>query len=1350
MKNKAQNQLIMKRSLLCFLLVALFLPTVKAQEKILSIKLNEPESITFSSLLSMDPTAYNQTDGRIAWVVSGGTVPYTYNWLNASGVVIKTGQVNTQGTRVEVRTGAGAYRLQIIDENNCTGVSNSHTLVAPPELKVTLSQTASINCFGQATAALKATATGGVGSYRYSWKKNGVAYSGSLSTISNLEAGVYEVTITDGNNIVKRASKTLVQPARLTATVVPTNILCKGSASGKATLTVSGGTPPYRYIWSGGQTTKDLVNVLAGTHTVTITDSKNCTVTISTTITEPATGMELTLASLTAPTAYGRTDGAVDIQITGGSTPYVYRWSNGKTTQDLQNVGDGTYTVTVTDTKGCTIVENFEVKEPELLKVNIVEQSPVACYGTATAALYADVTGGVKIPGVNYRYQWYLMSGATAQPIAGATSAILSNRARGKYQVKIADNNNVEVRSADFILVEPTPLVAVKASHTDVGCYGENTGAIALDVSGGTPPYTYKWSHGVTTKNVSGLKPGSYHVEVSDSRGCMQNVSATIVQPVAPIQITLDENRDPLAFASSDGALKVTVSGGTPPYAFAWSDGTNTEDLENIPKGSYTLIVTDAENCQKTQSYTVMAPDLLEVGVQQTAEVLCNGENTGSLLAIGTGGVRVVGVDYYYQWFKEEAGSFNPITGAYYRELADQPAGTYKVEIEDDNGIKAMSLPITITEPTALNITGMHDHVLCHGGVISGISLEVGGGIPPYTYSWSHGPTTRNVEMLTAGDYTVTMTDQNGCELRKTFVVEQPVAPLSGEVIVQNPLAFSRTDGFIDLKMTGGTTPYFYRWTDDKGGVIGDEARLENLGKGTYKVIVTDNQGCIFTQIYQLEEPPLLQVNIMRNQIIFCKDAATGSLTAIGEGGVPAPTSAPYRYQWIKDGGAYATTATIDNLKAGVYEVILVDQNGISVRETFQLTEPEELELVLTSSSPVDCEKGAVGSIVSSVQGGTPPYTYQWNTGASSIEIDQLYPGNYYLFITDQNGCEIGAKTEITSPSNLSGTIEKVNPSCSEGCDGKLKVNIAGGSPPYSYKWKHDSRLQDTNLENLCAGLYQLEIIDSEGCGLFLSAQLESPAPLTVNLGEDITLCQGQVHTVDAGLGNEGIAFVWKGDNGFESEQQIVDLDKAGTYEVTVINESGCVSNGSITIKQSNKEIEAEFLVTTQTFLNQEIVLVNVNNPMPEQSSWVVPDGLEIIEETEEKLVISAQNKGSYTIGLLAREGLCTKYYEKEILIYNEAELPATGEVEDPFIREFICYPNPNTGIFQAKIQLAEEATICLRLIQILSNTVVDELIVKGSDYYLEDYDLSHLPAGLYLLVLETPKGSQVFKVVKK
>lgn len=650
-----------------------------------------------------------------------------------------------------------------------------------------------------------------------------------------------------------------------------------------------------------------------------------------------------------------------------------------------------------------------------------------------------------------------------------------------------------------------------------------------------------------------------------------------------------------------------------------------------------------------------------------------------------------------------------------------------------------------------------------------------------------------------------------GAEIVKSVQIEQPVEALKLEYTgFKEPTAFGLKDGYIVAKVTGGTikddNSYNYNWKDQSGVVLSTITteytggafyiRLNNIGAGSYNLTVTDKNyasathktGCsIINSNYFLDQPKPLAVKIEILEEISCNgtnefnserdddsngipnEAQNGALVAHAEGGIKLNSTdnggLPYYYTWKKKNtdGTWTVLSQTDsiarNLSVGDYALNIKDRNGVVLGEyvnntlvreidsTFYLPEPPKL-LINTTANQITCASGKNGKVKTTVTGGTPPYTYLWSTGDTTQEVDNLYAGKYFVFVTDAKGCQIQDNITIVQPDGISiELIEKKDPTCSYSTDGLIEVAVTGGTPPYRLKWNNNKTTNTIN--NLVAGDYELSVIDANECNTFFNVTLESATPLEINLGDDRTLCGGQSITLDATLAESDIRYRWSGPNGFSSTQPIVEVSNAGEYIVTVTSLKGCVATDAIVIKTKDVPIDASFLLTSQAYTNTNIEIANVSEPKGESVKWIVPEEATIVSEADNHITLKFKEAGAFDISLISYVQDCFKTTTKTVLVEENTSLPDVGDADNPFIKEFIVYPNPSNGKFKAKVVLAEESAISLRFVNMLTNEVVAKKEEIGDKEYSIDYN-TNLASGLYFIILETPEGTETRKVIIK
>ena len=1127
----------------------------------------------FTSTLNAIPTDIScngLTNGSINLTVSPGAPAYatsTYSW--------STGAVTEDISGLAV----GSYTVTVTDVNGCTA-STTASIAQPTPVTLSFTQV-NVVCFGGSTGSVDLTPSGGTPSYTYSWS-NGA----TTQDVSGLIAGTYTVTVNDANGTTAgctaSTSVTITEPlAPVSITFTQTNVSCFGGSDGAINITPAGGTPGYTYSWSNGATTEDISGLTAGTFTVIVNDangsSGGCSSTVSVTITEPLAPVTLSSTQVNI-LCFGGATGSIDLSATGGTPGYTYLWSNGATTQDISGLLAGTYSVTVNDASGagggCASALSVTITQPIAPVTVSGTQVEVLCFGGSNASI--DITPAGGTPG--YTYSW--SNGATTQDVSGLIA--------GTYTVTVNDASGTTggcTALASFTIAQPAAPVTVSTTQVDVLCFGGTTGSVDLTPAGGTPGYSYLWSNGATTQDISGLPAGTYTVVVNDANGtnggCTASTTVIVVEPLAPLTVT-GTQIDVLCFGGSNGSIDITPSGGTPAYSYLWSNGATTQDLSGVAAGTYSVVVSDANGstggCTATTSFTIVQP-LAPVSVTSTqVDILCFGDATGSVDITPAGGTPA----YTYSWS----------TGATTQDISGVPAGSYTVTINDANGSTggcATTLTVTLTEPTLLT-SSVIPSIYPGGFNLSGcapdgwVDLTVNGGISNYSYVWSNGANTEDISNLLAGTYIVTITDNNGCTTTNTITLTSP-SGLSQTVSSptfpsgNNISCFGASDGTVDLSPIGGAPPYTFLWSN--GGTTED---LSNVPAGTYNVTITDDNGCQIVSSITLTQPTALTQSTAAftypsGDNISCFGFSDGSIDlTIGSG------SPEYTYSWSNG----ATSEDIGGVPAGTYNVIATDINGCTISASATLIEPTLLTQsnvpgTYPSGDNISCFGLSDGSVNLSVSGGSPGYSYAWSNGAVTEDISGAPAGTYSVIITDLNGCQVTTSITLVEPvaltqSNTPFTYPSGdNISCNGFSDGSIDLTIGGGSPTYNYLWSNGSSNQD--ISGLTAGTYTVTVTDVNGCTITSSATLIEPAPLNQSItagtfpsGDNISCFgfnDGSIDYVPAG-GSPGYTYSWTTINGtglVPGNEDQTGLT-TGTYQVTLTDINGCQQTTSITLVQ--------------------------------------------------------------------------------------------------------------------------------------------------------------------------------------
>lgn len=907
-----------------------------------------------------------------------------------------------------------------------------------------------------------------------------------------------------------------------------THIDCHGNETGSIQLTVDGGTDPYTFEWNLAPPVQNPSDLPAGNYSVTVTDANECTATASFEITEPP--LLTVLLTPEHPSCPNGNDGSIVAAVEGGTLPYTFAWSNGSTNQDQDNLTAGTYSLTITDANGCTAVAEVTLVAPPDIVISGEVIQP-DCVGETSGSIELTVTGGT--PGFSYLWN------------TGATDPEISDLGAGTYTVTVTDANGCTA-SMSFMLTDPSG-ITLTTSQTNVSCPDGSDGSASVDVAGGTAPYSYSWNTTPpqSTPSIENLAAGTYLVTVTDATGCAAIAAVNITQPNAFTISTLKQ--DVTCFGGDDGVAAVSVTGGTLPYTYLWNTTppATTSSITNLTAGVYSVTVTDANDCTASTSITIDQPDELAATITKT-DVSCPGGIDGTASVAVSGGTA----PYTFMW--------NTSPPQLTPEIGNLVAGTYTVTVTDDNGCSAIA-SVTINQPPALELATSHTDVSCPGGDDGTAAVTVSGGTAPYSYLWNTTPpqSTSSISNLTAGTYTVTVTDDNGCTETASVIINQlPGMSLStSKTDVSCP---GGSDGTASVMVTGGNAPYSYLWNTTPPQ---SASSISNLAAGTYSVTVTDDSGCTAVASVIVNQPNNLSISTLK-QDVSCFGGDDGIAAVSVTGG-----TLPYTYLWNTT--PPATTSSITNLMAGTYLVTVTDNNGCTATTSIPITEPEELTLTIATTD-VSCPGELDGTAAVSVTGGTAPYSYLWNTTPpqTTPTLENLAPGTYSVTVTDDHGCTASSSSTINQPPGLSLTTSITDMTCPGANDGTATVNVTGGAAPYSYLWNTTPPLSTSTVVNLAAGMYSVTVTDDNGCTATASVVIQQPPglQLTFSITDETCIDEGDgILTVTVSGGTPPYSYLWDDPTG--STTATISNLAPGTYSVTVTDNNGCTATGSATIQ---------------------------------------------------------------------------------------------------------------------------------------------------------------------------------------
>lgn len=884
--------------------------------------------------------------------------------------------------------------------------------------------------------------------YSYEWTDGS-----TTQNIANLEAGPYEVSAYDDNGCQLFTGATIIEPEQpVNMLISKSDKLCNGGLNnGSIDIFTQGGTPNYTYLWSNGSTAEDITGLATGNYSLTVTDSRGCTGFANVDIEEPNVLLQNGLVNNVK--CFGGVDGSIDVSGFGGTLPYSYTWDSGDVSQDLVDKPAGDYTLTITDANNCTSTGVHPITQPISAIALGITGNDVLCKLDSTGSVNLTVNGGTP----NYNYQW-VKDGSIVLPYV---TPILSNISAGTYSVIVTDENGCTEEIQQDIL-EPANSLSSTPILTEVLCKGFPTGQIDPVVDGGTIGYTYTWSNGASANTVSGLVGGNYDLQIEDAHNCVANFSYFIDEPEEILDGTLNST-DIKCFGDASGEISSEVSGGTGIYNYTWSNGSNENQITGLTAGNYTLLVTDENGCtyQDAANLVDLQPALALSSAQ--LEVDCKGNNSGAIDLTVAGGLA----PYTFQW----STSGSVILADQSEDITAVVADNYTVLVTDSYGCEEL-LSQAVNEPTnELAVSSIIDDVDCYLSSDGGIDLSTTGGTAPYSFAWSSGETTEDINSISSNTYQVTITDSRGCILSDSYFVNQPEDAVVSTLDVNHVNCFGGADGFLQASTVGGTSPYTYAWSNGS-----TDQNVYALQAGTYSLTTTDAQGCIAFTGSQITEPVSALILTATTQNVSCFQGSDGSVEIDVFGGVQ-----PYYFNWGDENELLFSNENdfFGNLTVGDYFVRVTDANGCIEESILTITEPDLLTGSIITTDAI-CYADANGTMDLTVVGGTQAYSYQWSNGETTEDLSYLIAGEYEVEVTDFNGCVFTDAATIYQPDSLGFKSSTVDVSCVDQSDGEIFISPFGGTIPYYYDWSNG--IDEDSGNELESGYYIITVSDDHFC----------------------------------------------------------------------------------------------------------------------------------------------------------------------------------------------------------------------------------------------------------------------------
>lgn len=1160
---------------------------------------------------------FNCVDSALVSInVQGGNPPYDIQWSNGA-------------TGLESTLPSGNFSISVYDAMNCAAYYASEV---PDSFYVDLivfDETCNMECDG----SIFTSVNGGSGPYTFEWE-----HGADTSYLFPLHSDTFVVSVTDGSGCVAYGTGIVDSPDPLEVDFTADTILCGDEPYADVTANVTGGIPPYTYVWSTGDTGTTVSDFPADSMlSLIVYDSVGCDV-LDTFfhIQYDSLILEMTIF----PDECGGTpDGLIFLDVSGGVGPYSYLWSNNSSGAFIFDVPAGDYSVTVTNEEGCVGVASGTVdlvNSP--LEATIVTTKPSGCF-ESDGEIVVFMSGGVG----PYTYSWS----------NGAIGNVLTGLSQGIYTVTINDPLNCPI--VEEVDLNVYAALDVEISGAENICEEGDSVFLQANILEGVPPFEYSWNTGDTSLGIWVTEGGTYIFDLVDSLGCFGKDFVEIVDGSELIVELFYEGID--CAGDTDGIAWVNVYNETADLQVFWSTGDEGLVLDQIGAGVYTVTVVDAADCPQTFEFEIEEANPIEFDVVVEDDIC-------GIYGGGTISVNVDDPSVEIEWS----------TGSNEFSIENLVSGTYSFVLTDTFGCNIDS-SVTVVTNDSLELFLDPVDIGCYNN-LGLINSYVEGGQGPYTYSWNTGDTIPNIAVPVSGDYFVTVTDANSCEaIAQVYVDDYP--EIYVEFDVQNT-SCGLSNGSIQSTVYGGFPPYTYTWSNGS-----DSSSITGLSPGEYFLLVTDANGCNSQNfgIITVEEglDLTLSTSVMNPS---CEDSGNGSIEVFASGGL-----APYTYSWSMglEGENF-----VDSLSAGSYTVTVCDSSGCCAEETVQLID-QGPELVLEDTFIVSpCTGESNGSISIDVTGGgTNSYLYNWNTGDTTAMVSNLGDGEYEVTVTDvSSGCFEVFNFVLDPILEPIYEVDSEN-SCFEGASGSASVEVIAGEGPFEIDWSNGS--EEFYNDMLASGYYSFELTYANECFVQDSVYVgeNNPDECIIEIVQAVTDCESQdgIITFDS---SDFVSFEWS--TGAVSDT-LTGLS-AGIYSLTATDIDGCASVCEVELTSLNSIGDFVWFDEDGDGIqdSEELGIEGVE--------LILYDGLDIIGSTttnaEGWYYFGGLQDNEYTIGVEnVVNGLSLTQQNQGADEALDSDIDAnTGLSESVILNGGICYEDLDIGYADTCIQVIDPGTI--------------------------------------------------------
>lgn len=1109
----------------------------------IAVTIGQPSALAATTGINSQVLCYNGNSGAIQTSASGGTAPYQYS-LDG---------ISYQGAALFTALVVGTYKVFVKDAQGCLLETPAVTLTQPAELIASVASQTAVKCYGGTDGSVTLSASGGVGPYSFS--RDSVNYQ-AADLFTDLPGGSRtRFIVKDANGCITPVLASIAQPAQAyTVTLASqTNLGCYGNNQGMIQVKSSGGTAPYLVSIDGVQfqSAETFANLSAGTYSVSGKDANGCTYTLpGVSLSEPA-DIVVSLTSKkdvdceyyqTGQAQLAATGSAGNFTYTLAGTDFKFRPVNPVSSTDgaFDDLLAGDYTITATDQSGCK--KDFALaivpKNPNI-RYDVSKTLPASCSSQDGSIRIVNAAGG-RPP-----YQYSISSQNSF-----SDSPTFSGLLGGTYIVTVADELCSYKQEVDLTIPS-----GIKAAYsiTPVSCATPVANLNITSITGGNGNYHLSLNGGpfASGRSFTGLHPNVYSLVIQDSPLSCKTVVGIEIKEQNRADLTLESRQHVLCYGGSSGIITVKGDNNVGPFTYAIGSGPfgATGTFAGLSMGTYSIYARNSMGCLDSLRVTLTQPTPL-TGTFSKTDNSCNGDKTGAIQLVGSGGVATPSYSYSIDGTNFVAtGLFNSL-----------PAGTYNAVIKDANGcVRAQQ--VELAQPAAVSVVPVYqDTVRCYGESNGAITIDVQGGTPGYNYSINGTDylTSNRFAGLAVGTYQFSVQDSRGCQGSAPLTITQPAVLELELASKSDPLCFESRDGTVAVRAMGGNGGYQYTLA---GGVTQAGNTFQGLGQGGYAITVTDRRGCSADiGPVQLQWPAKLTLSYTTTMPV-CFGQENGAITMQVTGGTPGYKATLGEKDYSASEGLFHFTG----LPAQAYPVLVRDSHGCVDKLDILLSQPQALDAQIGITNN-RCFGDKTGQLEIAASGGTPgagQYLFALNNDAygSTSTFAGLVAGAYTVSVKDAAGCVFSKTVPVIQPPVLKlAATNQDTVRCYGEQSGSIRLTAAGGTPSYRYSSDGAQYYSDSLFTGLAAGDYKFWVKDVMECLQSTSLSISQPQELTLALaGKTDPLCAGEQNgtvTVHAKGGNGGYTY-WK-DNASQQMTAVFEQLTQGEYTFKVTDRKGC------------------------------------------------------------------------------------------------------------------------------------------------------------------------------------------------